>query len=275
MISGTLSFESLDQVTLLCLLAVEGTLLLALFLLETGSLITSSQQIHVSCVISLRSLLEVVVLVFANFGEFTNTFLELVEIVLGGLDSLVSLSILALLVTIHLTETIDLLLITATLLLQLLKLKVGSVNIFSQSIGVVTLALAVTLVAENFCLTTGDLLTKGSNLCLHVIISTALVIEVVASIVTLFLQTVESDAVRVLASLKLVFLQEFFVLKVTVLRLNSVKLVSQSEVVLIPLLNLEDFSLQLRNEEILLITGQMHTIVILQQIRKVVRYTYS
>lgn len=275
MISGTLSFESLDQVTLLCLLAVEGTLLLALFLLETGSLITSSQQIHVSCVISLRSLLEVVVLVFANFGEFTNTFLELVEIVLGGLDSLVSLSILALLVTIHLTETIDLLLITATLLLQLLKLKVGSVNIFSQSIGVVTLALAVTLVAENFSLTTGDLLTKGSNLCLHVIISTALVIEVVASIVTLFLQTVESDAVRVLASLKLVFLQEFFVLKVTVLRLNSVKLVSQSEVVLIPLLNLEDFSLQLRNEEILLITGQMHTIVILQQIRKVVRYTYS
>lgn len=275
MISGTLSFESLDQITLLCLLAVEGTLLLALFLLETGSLITSSQQIHVSCVISLRSLLEVVVLVFANFGEFTNTFLELVEIVLGGLDSLVSLSILALLVTIHLTETIDLLLITATLLLQLLKLKVGSVNIFSQSIGVVTLALAVTLVAENFCLTTGDLLTKGSNLCLHVIISTALVIEVVASIVTLFLQTVESDAVRVLASLKLVFLQEFFVLKVTVLRLNSVKLVSQSEVVLIPLLNLEDFSLQLRNEEILLITGQMHTIVILQQIRKVVRYTYS
>lgn len=275
MISGTLSFESLDQVTLLCLLAVEGTLLLALFLLETGSLITSSQQIHVSCVISLRSLLEVVVLVFANFGEFTNTFLELVEIVLGGLDSLVSLSILALLVTIHLTETIDLLLITATLLLQLLKLKVGSVNIFSQSIGVVTLALAVTLVAKNFSLTTGDLLTKGSNLCLHVIISTALVIEVVASIVTLFLQTVESDAVRVLASLKLVFLQEFFVLKVTVLRLNSVKLVSQSEVVLIPLLNLEDFSLQLRNEEILLITGQMHTIVILQQIRKVVRYTYS
>lgn len=275
MISGTLSFESLDQITLLCLLAVEGTLLLALFLLETGSLITSSQQIHVSCVISLRSLLEVVVLVFANFGEFTNTFLELVEIVLGGLDSLVSLSILALLVTIHLTETIDLLLITATLLLQLLKLKVGSVNIFSQSIGVVTLALAVTLVAENFSLTTGDLLTKGSNLCLHVIISTALVIEVVASIVTLFLQTVESDAVRVLASLKLVFLQEFFVLKVTVLRLNSVKLVSQSEVVLIPLLNLEDFSLQLRNEEILLITGQMHTIVILQQIRKVVRYTYS
>lgn len=48
----------------------------------------------------------------------------------------------------------------------------------------------------------------------------------------------------------------------TVLSLDGVELVSQGEVVFIALLDLEDLSLQLADEEVLLVAGQMHTIVV-------------
>ena len=50
----------------------------------------------------------------------------------------------------------------------------------------------------------------------------------------------------------------------TVFGLDGVELVSQGEVVLVSLLDLEDLSFELRNEKVLLVTGQMHTIVVLK-----------
>ena len=50
----------------------------------------------------------------------------------------------------------------------------------------------------------------------------------------------------------------------TILGLDCVELVSQGEVVLVSLLDLEDLSFELRNEKVLLVTGQMHTIVVLK-----------
>ena len=49
-----------------------------------------------------------------------------------------------------------------------------------------------------------------------------------------------------------------------VLGLNGVELVTKSEVVLVALLDLEDLSLKLGNEQVFLIAGQMNAIVILQ-----------
>ena len=48
-----------------------------------------------------------------------------------------------------------------------------------------------------------------------------------------------------------------------VLRLNHVQLVSQGEVVLVPLLDLEDLGLQLGDQQVLLVAGQVHAIVVL------------
>jgi len=50
-------------------------------------------------------------------------------------------------------------------------------------------------------------------------------------------------------------LAELLVLEVTVLSLDGVELISQSEVVLVALLDLEDLSLQLADEEVLLVAG--------------------
>ena len=48
-----------------------------------------------------------------------------------------------------------------------------------------------------------------------------------------------------------------------VLGLNGVELVSQSEVVLVSLLNLEDLSLELGDEQVLLVTGEVNAVVVL------------
>lgn len=84
----------------------------------------------------------------------------------------------------------------------------------------------------------------------------------VASIIALLLKAVQGDAVGVLASLELVFLQQLFVLEVAVLGLNSVKLVAQGEVVLVPLLDFEDLSLKLGDQQVFLVAGKVHTVVI-------------
>lgn len=77
----------------------------------------------------------------------------------------------------------------------------------------------------------------------------------------------QCDRVGVLASLKLVFLEKLLVLKVAVLRLNRVELVSQRKVVLVTLLDLEDLSFELRDEQVFLVTGQVHTVVVLWGVR--------
>lgn len=98
----------------------------------------------------------------------------------------------------------------------------------------------------------------------------------VASIIALLLKAVQGDAVGVLASLELVFLQQLFVLEVAVLGLNSVKLVAQGEVVLVPLLDFEDLSLKLGDQQVFLVAGKVHTVVILQNTNWLVsHFTYS
>jgi hypothetical protein len=55
----------------------------------------------------------------------------------------------------------------------------------------------------------------------------------------------------------IVVLHEFFVLQMSVLLLNVVKLVSQGDIVFVTLLDFEDFSLELTDQQVLLVAGQM------------------
>ena len=52
-----------------------------------------------------------------------------------------------------------------------------------------------------------------------------------------------------------------------VLGLDAVQLVAQGAVVLVSLLDLEDLGLELTDEEVLLVASQVHTIVILQNLK--------
>ena len=53
------------------------------------------------------------------------------------------------------------------------------------------------------------------------------------------------------------------ILQVTVLALNGMQLIAKSEEVLVSLLNLENLSLQLGDQKILLVRGEVHAIVVL------------
>ena len=194
-VAVTLGFEALAQVALLGLLAVKRSSQLILFSLEAGSLVPSLQEVYVGGVESLSSLLEVVVSVLRNFLELLCTLLKLEEAVLSSLDALIGLAVFTLLVAVDVAKAIDLLLVAATLLLELLKLEGSCVNIFSEGEGVVALRLALTLVAEDLGLSAGDLLTESSDLHLHVVVATVLIVEVVSGVVALFLEAVQGDAV--------------------------------------------------------------------------------
>ena len=194
-VAVTLGFEALAQVALLGLLAVKRASQLILFSLEAGSLVPSLQEVYVGGVESLSSLLEVVVSVLRNFLELLCTLLKLEEVVLSSLDALIGLAVFTLLVAVDVAKAIDLLLVAATLLLELLKLEGSCVNIFSEGEGVVALRLALTLVAEDLGLSAGDLLTESTDLHLHVVVATVLIVEVVSGVVALFLEAVQGDAV--------------------------------------------------------------------------------
>lgn len=81
--------EALGKVSLLCLLAVEAALGLALFVLKTGGLISGSEQVEMSSVVGVSTLLKVVVTALRDFGEFLSLLLKLKQVVVGGLDALV------------------------------------------------------------------------------------------------------------------------------------------------------------------------------------------
>ena len=72
--------------------------------------------------------------------------------------------------------------------------------------------------------------------------------------------------VGVVALFKVVVLEELFVLEVSVLGLDRVELVSQREVVFVALLDLEDFGLQLGDEQVFLVAGKVHAVVILKRV---------
>lgn len=67
-----------------------------------------------------------------------------------------------------------------------------------------------------------------------------------------------------MALLKVVVLEQLLVLEVAVLGLDGVELVPEREVVFVALLDLEDLSLKLTDEQVLLIAGEVHAVVVLQ-----------
>ena len=69
---------------------------------------------------------------------------------------------------------------------------------------------------------------------------------------------VSSHDILIVSVVVVIVLHKFLVLDVSVFLLNCVQLVSEGEVVLISLLDFKDFSFELRDKQILLVTCKMH-----------------
>ena len=130
----------------------------------------------------------------------------------------------------------------------------------------VSLLSNIPLSCENFSLTSVDLLPSRCDFPLQVVVVAVLFIQQESGVVNLFSQHVQRAGVGVVALFEVVVLEELFVLEVAVLGLNSVELVPQRQVVFVALLNFEDFSLQLGDEQVLLVAGKVHAVVVLKRV---------
>ena len=158
--------------------------------------------------------------------------------------------------TLHSVEvlcSLDLLLVTLALLLKLGQFVTGVIVFLAQRVATVSLLSAVALAGKDLGLAAGDLLAVRGDFGAQVVVRAVLLIEQEASVIDFFLEPGDSHDVGVVPRLKVIVLQQLFVLQVSVLRLDRVKLVTQGEVVLVPLLDLEDLGLELRDEEVLLV----------------------
>jgi hypothetical protein len=108
--------------------------------------------------------------------QLLSTLLQLEKIVVGSLDTLVAVGILTLLAGNDVPKAIHITLVTLAFLLELLELEAGSIDILAERKAVVAFALNFALESKNFGFSAGDLLTKSSDLYLHVIVGSALII---------------------------------------------------------------------------------------------------
>lgn len=125
-------FESLRKIEFLSVFAIKTSLLQGLLISKTLLLITSSQQVQVSAIVSLRSLLEVEVSNLSCLLKFLSALLQLEEIVVSSLNTLVAISVLTLLTGNDVPKTIHVALVTLTLFLELLELEAGTIDILAE-----------------------------------------------------------------------------------------------------------------------------------------------
>lgn len=256
---------SAHQVTLLSHFDVNGTRKLTCFVIKARQFVSLASEVVTSSIIGFSGPSEFKLASIGQLGKFSGPLLCLVEIVIGGLDAVVLVRILSPLHVIQIFEVLNFVLVARSLLLQLGEFVSGVVVLEPQLMTVVVFLGHVSLGGKDFGFTSGDLLAGGSNLSLEVVVCAVLLIKEIASVVDLFSEGSESEVVRVGSGFEVVVLEQLLVLQVAILCLNGVQLVSQSEVVLVSLLNLENLCFELRDQQVLLVAGQMHAVVVLSQ----------
>lgn len=157
------------------------------------------------------------------------------------------------------------LLVAGALFFELLQLEMSVVELFLQSVALIGLLGDVPLSGEDLSLASVDLLSGGGNLPLDVVVVTVLLIQQEPGVVNLLPDHVETRGIGVVSLLEVVVHEQLFILEVAVLGLDGVQLVAEGQVVLVTLLDLEDLGLQLRNQQVLLVGGEVHAIVVLQK----------
>jgi hypothetical protein len=264
-IAGKLAFGSTHKIGFLLHFEVESTALLRLLVLSKVVLVSGSEQVSMSFLISFSGSPEIELLGISEFRKVSRLLLRLVKVVVRSLDSVVGVRVLALFHGVQTSELVDLFLVSLSLLFELSELVVSVVEVLGKSIAVITFLGNVSLGGENLSLTTVDLFSGTRNLSLQVVVLTVLLVEEEASVIDFFAEGVYGVGIGIVSLAEVIVLQELLILQVAVLGLDSVKLVAQSQVVLVALLDLEDLSLQLGDEQVFLVTGQMHAVVVLQQ----------
>lgn len=208
---------------------------------------------------------ELEVLRVGEFGEFVGSLLGFVQIIVHTLETSIVVLALALSHGDAISESVNFILVLSLLLSELGKFVLEVVGVFTELVNGVLLLAEVSLEGNALLLSAADLVSDGTNLSLVLVVGAILLIGEEAKVLDLLSESVGGHNILVVSVVVVVVLHEFLVLEVAVLLLDSIKLVSQGQVVFVSLLDLEDLGLELGDEQIFLVAGQVDGVIVLHR----------
>ena len=117
-------------------------------------------------------------------------------------------------------------------------------------------------------LPSADLVADRADLGLVLVIRSVLLVQQESKVLHLLSQGIGGDHVLIVPVVVVVILHQLLILEVSVLLLDRVELVPQRQVVLVSLLDLKNLRLELGDQQVLLVTGEVHGVVVLYSKQK-------
>ena len=201
----------------------------------------------------------------SKFGKILGFLLSLVEIVIDALDLGIVVLAFSLLESNGVSKSVNLILIPSFLLSVLGQFVLKIISVLSQTISLIALDSDLSLESHTLLLSSADLVPDGSYLSLILVVRSVLFVEEESQVLDLLPEGVDRNNILVVSVVVVVVLHQFLILHMSVLLLDRVELVSQSQVVFVSLLDLEDLSFQLRNQQVLLVRSEMDGVVVLKK----------
>jgi len=265
-VTNVFAFSLTLQIALIGELAVKVSLERLIFNKKSRMLVFNSGEFVMGTTKSLMSSSHLEFLVIRQFRKFVISFLSLVEVIVNALDFGVIVLAFSLLHCNAIPQSVNFVLVFGFLLSQFCELILEVVGILAQAVSLICLGTSFTSQCDALLFSSADLISNCPNFGLQLVVASILLIEQEAKVLDFLAARIDGDNILIVSVIIVVVLHEFLVLNVTILLLNGVKLVSKSDVVLIALLNLKDFCLQLGDEQVFLVTSEVHRIVILERL---------
>lgn len=251
------------QITLVRKLTVEVALQGGHLGVKPRVVVLGARQLGAGRVEGLARSAKLKLLRIGKLAELVGTLLRLEQIVVDSLDAGVVVLALALLESNGVSHSVDLVLILGLLLAESTQLERQIISILTQGISLVTLDGDFSLKSDALLLTAANLIANSTNLSLQLVVTAVLLVEKETKVLHFLAQSIGSEHVLVVTIVVVVILHVLLVLQVAILLLNSIELVAKCKVILVSLLDLEYLCLKLRDEQILLIAGKVHRVVVL------------
>jgi hypothetical protein len=142
--------------------------------------------------------------------EFVSSVVGLGELIVGGTDLLTLAVILALSISVELTEALDLIKVLCLFLLKLGDFEKKVVDVFAKLIALVRLLGNVTLKARDVNLFACNLVAGSSQVLLHISYNAALLVQEETEVIHFLFQADYSNCIGIVLHSELVVLQQLY-----------------------------------------------------------------
>ena len=204
-------------------------------------------------------------LLLGYLAQFHGSLLCLGAVIVHRPHSLDLSVVFPLSVSLQLSQSLDLILFLQLFLLEFACFVLQVVDFLSHLVTLVLFDRHIPLCGSDLHVFPVDLVPVSADLLLVISVLPRLFVQQEPQVIDFLLQTHCCGPVGLLLRAIVVVLKQLLVLLMTVLGLDIVQLVPQSQVVLVALLNLEDLGFQLGDQQVFLVGGKVHTVIVLHE----------